>query len=318
VIVTRPADSLPLSNAHVADRLNEVADLLEAQRANPYRVRAYRNAAETLRGLDRPVHDILTAEGAEGLTDLPGIGESLARSVEQLAETGKLALLSRLRGDTAAEDVFTTVTGIGPELAARIHDVLGIETLAELEAAAYDGRLANVPGMGRKRIQGIREALAGRFRRRPRVPESRRARPVPTDLPPVKELLDVDREYREKAAKGRLLTIAPRRFNPTGAAWLPILHTHRGDRHYTALYSNTARAHELGTTRDWVVIYRDDRGGDGQWTVVTSRFGPLQGLRVIRGREHDCRAHYEASGGREPAESAPDPEVAARTDGVTA
>ncbi len=306
MIVTRPADTLPLSNADVADRLNEVADLLEAQSANPYRVRAYRNAAETLRGLDRPVHDILIVEGAEGLTDLPGIGESLARSVEQLTETGKLALLSRLRGDTTAEDVFTTVTGIGPELATRIHDVLGIETLADLEAAAYDGRLAQVPGLGRKRIQGIREALAGRFRRRPRVPESRRARPTPMDIPPVEELLDVDREYRDKAAKGRLLTIAPRRFNPTGAAWLPNLHTHRAERQYTALYSNTARAHELGATRDWVVIYRDDRNGNGQWTVVTSRFGPLQGRRVIRGRERECRTQHEESGGRQPAERTAD------------
>jgi putative hydrolase len=67
-----------------------------------------------------------------------------------------------------------------------------------------------------------------------------------------------------------------------------VLHTERGTRHYTALFSNTARAHELGTTHDWVVIFRDDRDGHGQWTVITTRFGPLQGQRVVRGREPEC------------------------------
>jgi putative hydrolase len=109
----------------------------------------------------------------------------------------------------------------------------------------------------------------------------------------VAELLDIDREYREKAAADRLPRIAPRRFNPTGEAWLPILHTDRDDRHYTALFSNTARAHELGMTDDWVVIYRDDRRSDGQWTVITSRFGQLEGRRIVRGREAECSTYYE-------------------------
>jgi putative hydrolase len=104
----------------------------------------------------------------------------------------------------------------------------------------------------------------------------------------------VDRDYRQKAQAQRLPTIAPRRFNPTGQAWLPILHTEQGKNHYTALYSNTARAHELGTLRDWVVIYRDDSNGAGQWTVVTARYGPLQGKRIVRGREEESAAYYQA------------------------
>jgi putative hydrolase len=63
--------------------------------------------------------------------------------------------------------------------------------------------------------------------------------------------------------------------------------------HYTALYSNTARAHELDMIHDWVVIYRDDQDGDGQWTVITSQFGPLRGKRIVRGREDECRHYYE-------------------------
>jgi putative hydrolase len=109
---------------------------------------------------------------------------------------------------------------------------------------------------------------------------------------PIEELLDVDRQYRELAKKQQLPRIAPRRFNPTHEAWLPVLHTERESRHYTALFSNTARAHELGTTQDWVVIYRDDHGNHGQWTVITSNFGKLRGKRIVRGREVECIAYY--------------------------
>ena len=281
---------LPLDNQQIAARLEEVADLLEAQGANVYRVRAYRSAAQTLRSLGRQVHEILLQQGVSGLTCLPGIGASLGRSIEQLARTGRLGLLLRLRGHSGPEQLFATLPGVGLETASRIHEVLGIESLEELEMAAHDGRLSRVPGLGAKRIRGIRDALAGRFRRRPVVVD---ALPRTTDNdPPVAELLDVDREYLEGAKEGHLRRIAPQRFNPTGEAWLPVLHTQRGARHYTALYSNTARAHELGTTRDWVVIYRDDHDGHGQWTVVTARYGPLRGRRMVRGREGECETHY--------------------------
>ncbi len=203
----------------------------------------------------------------------------------------------RLRGQQGPEHLFRTLPGIGLETACRIHEQLGIESLEELEVAANDGRLRRVQGMGPKRIRGIREALAGRFRRRA-VPV--RAAPVPVPVrgdvadrePSVVDLLEMDREYREKAKAGRLPRIAPLRFNPTHESWLPIMHTQRGANHYTALYSNTARAHELGTTHDWVIIYRDDDGGHGQWTVVTARYGPLGGRRVVRGRESECAKYY--------------------------
>ena len=201
-----------------------------------------------------------------------------------------MGLLLRLRGHAGPEHLFLTLPGIGLETASRIHEQLGIESLQELEAAAYDGRLSRVPGMGAKRIRGIREALAGRVRR---PPASATALPRPAaEQPAVSELLEKDREYREKAKTGRLPRIAPQRFNPTGEAWLPVLHTQRGSHHYTALYSNTARAHELGMTHDWVVIYRDDHRGHGQWTVVTARYGKIRGRRIVRGRESECGTYY--------------------------
>ena len=270
-----------LSNDQVAKRLEEIADLLEAQRDNPFRVRAYRRGGDALIGLDRPVHRILVDEGIEGLVRLPGIGESLARSIVELVYTGDLGLLGRLRGAPGPARVLSSVPGLGRELAVRIHERLGIDSLAELELAARDGRLESVPGVGRRRLHAVRESLAGRPRRRTAAP---RARAAPQ--PPVSELLDVDREYREKAEAGVLPRIASWRSGSGSSNWLPVLHTRRGVRRYAAVYSNTPRARELGRTRDWVVIRRDDHLDEGHWTIVTER----DGKRVVRGREAEITA----------------------------
>jgi putative hydrolase len=87
--------------------------------------------------------------------------------------------------------------------------------------------------------------------------------------------------------------VAPRRFNLSGEAWLPVLHAVRGAWHFTALFSNAAQAHQLGRTRDWVMLYfYDDEHAEGQHTVVAEKHGALTGRRVVRGRETECRAYY--------------------------
>jgi hypothetical protein len=272
-------------NTAVAARLEELAALLEIQGANPFRVEAYRRAADLVHGLDRPVGEILQADGIMGLERLPAIGTTIARAIRDLVETGRLPMLDRLRGESDAVTLLTSVPGIGVRLAERLHHDHGIDTLEELEAAAHDGRLVAIRAFGEKRIRGVREALAARLGRVPR------SAPVAPE-PGVEELLRIDREYRREAVAGTLRTIAPRRFNPRREAWLPILHTMQGDRHYTALFSNTARAHDLGKTRDWVVIYVDGGRGERQYTVVTASRGPMQGKRVVRGREAECLAYY--------------------------
>ena len=170
--------------------------------------------------------------------------------------------------------------------------ILESKPLRELEVAAHDGRIENYPGIGAKRLAGIRDSLAQRLARIRR----RRTAAPPSRVPPVFELLDVDREYREKAAAGTLTRIAPRRFNPEGESWLPILHTARGGRHYTALFSNTARAHEQDKTRDWVVLFCDDGDTEHRFTVITSEFGRLQGERIVAGRKTECEKYYERAG----------------------
>jgi hypothetical protein len=283
--------SVSVTNGVVAARLEEAADLLGRQGANEFRVRAYRRGAETVRGMTPPVAQVFGNQGRQGLTQLPGIGDSLARAIEQLVTTGRMTVLERLRSDAEPARLFTTVADIGPKLAGRIHEELGIETLADLEAAAWDGRLARVPGMGQKRIRAVRESLAGRFQKAAPTAGERPAADE-DDQPSVGELLDMDEEYRRLAERDRLVRVAPRRFNPEGRAWLPVLHTERDGRRYTAMFSNTGRAHELGATHDWVIIYREDKRHSGQWTVITSRLGRLKGRRVVRGREDECAAWY--------------------------
>ncbi len=279
------------SNDDLADVFEQVADLLHTQDANPYRVRAYSEAARTLRALERPVVEILEAEGTRSLEKLPAIGRSLAASLEELIHSGRLRLLERLLGEVSPEDLFTTIPGIGEELAHRIHRDLGVETLEELELAAHDGRLERLSGFGTRRTRLVRDALGSMLsrstRRRGRLIRQRETS-EPQAPPPVTLVLDVDARYRRQAAANRLRKIAPRRFNPEGNAWLPILHTDTGGWSFTAMFSNTARAHDLGKTHDWVVIYFERDGHEGQCTVVTEFRGRMSGCRVVRGREGEC------------------------------
>jgi hypothetical protein len=279
-------------NLQVADKLDEAAQILEQQQANPFRVNAYRNAAATLRDLDRDVIEVMEHEGREGLEALPGIGKGIAAAIWEIVRTGRWSQLERMRGALDPERLLQTVPGIGPDLAKRIHDALHVETLEGLEVAAHDGRLEQVSGIGPRRVAALRASLAqmlGRARPRPQHEAAR--------VPDVGLLLDIDAQYREAAAAGRLPKIAPKRFNPSGEAWLPTMHLDRGGWHFHVLFSNTSRAHELDKTRDWVVVYYyDDHHREAQCTVVTETRGPLEGRRVIRGRERECEDYYERRG----------------------
>ncbi|MDX1431191.1 MAG: helix-hairpin-helix domain-containing protein [Gammaproteobacteria bacterium] len=278
-------------NRDVAARLEEAADLLSLQGANPFRVGAFRQAADTVRGLGRDIRELAEAEGPAGLEALPHIGRGIAAAIMEMVATGRWARLDRLRGELDAERLFMSVPGIGAELAARIHDTLHIDTLEALEVAAHDGSLERIPGIGHRRITALRATLAAMLGRARTTTRGKDDAAAPT----VATILDVDREYRRKAGAGALPTITPRRFNPQGESWLPVLHTERGDWHFTALYSNTARAHQLGRTRDWVVIYYYDHGHhESQCTVVTETRGADRGRRVVRGREAECAELYAA------------------------
>ena len=124
-------------------------------------MRAYRRGAERVRATPQPVAELYARGGVAALDGLPEIGRSLASVIAELVRTGRSSLLERLEGQVSPEDRFTTVAGIGEELAKRVHAELGLESLEELELAAHDGRLARVPGFGPRRVLAVQQSLAG-------------------------------------------------------------------------------------------------------------------------------------------------------------
>ena len=280
------------NNIDVADMLERVADLLESQDAMPFRVNAYRKAATTVATWPTAVAEVLASEGEAGLRKLPGVGKSIAAAMAEWLRTGQLSMLERLESESSPEQLLASVPGIGPELARRIHEALGVRTLEELEQAAHDGSLEEVEGFGPRRGEQVRELLATRLGRSRRGAARLKAAPARGAQPALGLLLQLDEEYRRRAAAGELRTIAPRRFNPSGEAWLPVLRRKLEGWDMRALFSNTALAHQQGTTRDWVVLYFDKGEEEGQCTVVTAHGGPLDGKRVVRGREVECLAYY--------------------------
>ena len=283
-----------VKNKEIASKLREIATLLDEQKANPFRVSAYLNAAKTIETMAEPIEDLLRREGFPALLELPGIGEGIARSINEFVVTGRMSRLESLQTGHDPIALFEQIPGIGPRSAHRIIETLHIDTLEALELAAHNGRLKNVPGFSTKKIELVQTWLA-------HVLGYRRTRPEPQQTiaePSVGLLLKIDEQYRKKAQAGELPTIAPKRFNPGGEAWLPIMHATRQGWHFTALYSNTARAHQLDRVKDWVVIsFYDDRHHEGQHTVVTETRGAAIGKRVVRGREKECNEYYAEQGG---------------------
>ncbi len=282
-------------NNEVAAKLQEIADLLDEQQANPFRVNAYLSAAKSIGTMTDSIEDLVKSEGVSALLDIPGIGEGIARSISEYIMTGRMSRLESLQSGHDPIALFQQIPGIGPKSAHRIIETLHIDSLEALELAAHNGRLKSVPGFSTKKIALVQTWLAHilGYRR----PHKEAQQPIAE--PAVELLLKLDEKYRNKAENGVLPTIAPKRFNPSGEAWLPILHTTKQGWHFTALYSNTARAHELNRVKDWVIIsFHDDQHHEGQHTVVTETRGTAMGKRVVRGREKECGNYYSKLGNK--------------------
>ena len=193
-------------NEFVAARLRESADLLAAQQDNPFRVLAYRRAAEAIASLDHSVEELLTEGGVEALDRIPHVGKGIAAAIAEMATTGRWAYLQRLRGSAEPEDVFCAIPGVGPKLAKRLHEELNVATLEQLEAVLAGPESAAPKGVGERRLSMIQSGLRQLLdRMRPR-------RSALQEEPSIDILLDVDREYREKVALDVLPRIAPKRF----------------------------------------------------------------------------------------------------------
>jgi helix-hairpin-helix protein len=182
-----------LLNRMIAGRLEEAAEMLSQDGAEPVSVQAYRLAASSVRHWPISMAVMFKHRGLEGLEEVPGVGPRIARVIREVLTHHRLP--SR----------------------ARLHE-----------------------------HEGAR--------------------------PSVEELLDVDREYRAKAPA------------------TPVLQTRRGPRRYTALYSNTERAHRFGRTHDWVLLYVREGDDEYQYTVITATRGLMRGHRIVAGHERSCRS----------------------------
>jgi DNA polymerase (family 10) len=157
-----------MTNRDLADTFKLIGDLLEIKGENIYKILAYRKAADSLNNLGREAADIARDEG---LTSIPGVGKAISDKIAELLETGKLAFLEKLEQEVPPSLAgLLQVPDLGPKKVALFWKQLGVTDLAELEAAARQGKLRSLPGMGEKSeakiIAGI-EALARRTDRLP-------------------------------------------------------------------------------------------------------------------------------------------------------
>jgi DNA polymerase (family 10) len=140
---------MPVHNAEIAELFSRLADLLEVEDANPFRVRAYRNAARTIAGLGQNIATLL--ESGTDLADLPGIGEAIAGKIQTIVETGRLPQLEEVQARTpAALSDLMKIEGLGPKRVKTLYKNLKIRTIEDLERAARSGRIRELEGFGKK------------------------------------------------------------------------------------------------------------------------------------------------------------------------
>jgi DNA polymerase (family 10) len=152
---------MPVHNSDIANVLNEIADLLSLDNANRFRIRAYRNAARTIKGLSRPITDLL--DDGKDLSDYSGIGKDLADKIARISENGTLPQLTKLRKKFPAGLLkMLELDRLGPKTVATLHRRLGVSTLKQLRKSAEEGRIAELEGLGKKTQQQILDEIKRR------------------------------------------------------------------------------------------------------------------------------------------------------------
>ncbi len=152
-----------MENVEIAEVLEELADLLEISGSNPFRIRAYRNAVRTVRGLTRPLSAMV--EAGEDLTALPAIGKDLSAHIVELVETGALARLDEVSAEVPRSLVqLVKLDGVGPKKAKKLWESLGVTTVDELETALKAGRVESLEGFGATSVKKILKSIED-FRR---------------------------------------------------------------------------------------------------------------------------------------------------------
>jgi DNA polymerase (family 10) len=157
-----------MTHQDIAKIFYYISEILELQGENPFKIRAYIKAAQTLESYTKEVSEI---KDPEELKELPGIGEKIALKIKELLETGKLEMYEKLKKSEVAPLIeLMQVPGLGPKHVKLIYDKLGVKTLDQLEKAAKAGKLRGIPGLGEKTEQNILKGIEQERRHKERFP----------------------------------------------------------------------------------------------------------------------------------------------------
>jgi len=147
-----------VTNAAIARVFDEIADLLEMKGENQFKIRAYRQAARTIKKLPSEVEQMV--RNGDSLQDIPGVGEAIAKKIEDLVNTGHVKVHDELRAEfpQGILDILA-IPGVGTRTAFRLYTELGVKSVAELEQAIKEGRVAAMQRMGEKKAQRILQQI---------------------------------------------------------------------------------------------------------------------------------------------------------------
>jgi len=235
-----------LDNPEIAHTLEEVADILEFQNANPFRIRAYRNAVRTVETLTVPLRRWV--EEKKPLTDLPGIGKEMANHIQEMVETGTLGFRDELLAEVPRSLIeLMRLPGLGPKKAKRIWDDLQVGSVDEVEAAAREGRIAALPGFGAKSQEKILAGIAEYRQHGSRflLPEAERS--VEPLLAYLREIPEVERLEVAGSYRRRKETVGDVDLLAIASQPVPVMERFRG-------YAQVDKILMAGDTRSTVVL----------------------------------------------------------------
>jgi DNA polymerase (family 10) len=235
-----------LDNPEIAHTLEEVADILEFQNANPFRIRAYRNAVRTVETLTVPLRRWV--EEKKPLTDLPGIGKEMANHIQEMVETGTLGFRDELLAEVPRSLIeLMRLPGLGPKKAKRIWDELQVSSVDEVEAAAKEGRIAALPGFGAKSQEKILAGIAEYRQHGSRflLPEAERS--VEPLLAYLRETPEVERLEVAGSYRRRKETVGDIDLLAIASEPVPVMERFRG-------YAQVDKILMAGDTRSTIVL----------------------------------------------------------------
>jgi DNA polymerase (family 10) len=235
-----------LDNPEIAHTLEEVADILEFQNANPFRIRAYRNAVRTVETLTVPLRRWV--EEKKPLTDLPGIGKEMASHIQEMVETGTLGFRDELLAEVPRSLIeLMRLPGLGPKKAKRIWDELQVGSVDEVEGAAKEGRIAALPGFGAKSQEKILAGIAEYRQHGSRFLLPQAERSVEPLLAYLRETPEIERLEVAGSYRRRRETVGDIDLLAIASAPVPVMERFRG-------YAQVDKILMAGDTRSTVVL----------------------------------------------------------------